>query len=102
MRDTQLNRFAIIRSSGQAENAKDGSTYWSILDAIFQDYQSTENLPTMLLHNGKVVVEKGLYDLAWKYGTAKRDALNAAAEKVRVEHAPEWLLKFEEEANRAR
>lgn len=103
VRDTQLNRFAVVRTNGQADTQKDGSTYWSILDTIHIEFQSAGgnwNRPTMLLHNGKVVVESGLADLAWRYGEDKRKAVNAAAQKVREDHAPDWLRAFEQEINR--
>lgn len=86
--------FAIITWKGVSRNPKEGSNYWSILSDIYEEYQSAGgnwDRPSMLLLNGKVVVEKGLADLAWEYGKDRREAYAKAAAEVVEKHTPAWL-----------
>lgn len=86
--------FAVVYENGRAETQKEGSTYWSILDAVYREYQSAGgnwNRPNMLLLNGKVVIDRGLSDLAWKYGKDAYDARCKADDATKAAHKPGWL-----------
>lgn len=90
----QNDVYAVIYGNGRAETMKDGDTYWSVLDSVYREYQSAGgnwNRPVMLLRNGKVVVEKGLANLAWNYGRDKYEMDAKAAENCKAKHMPEWL-----------
>lgn len=68
--------------------------YFALLDAVYDEYQSAGggwDRPTTLLLNGKVVVDRGLADLAWQYGRDLFAARTKAAEGVREKHTPAWL-----------
>lgn len=86
--------YAVIYANGRAETMKDGATYWSVLSEVYTAYQSAGgnwNQPAMLLKDGKVVVEKGLADLAWQYGKDAYEAQTAAVTANRAKHKPDWL-----------
>lgn len=86
--------FSIIRENGRSENVKDGSDYWSIMDAIYTEYISAGgnwNRPKMLVRNGEIVVHDGLANLAWDYGNDLQKGRNAALLASRSRHKPEWL-----------
>ena len=95
--------YAVVYGNGRADTMKEGSTYWTVLEDVYRAYQSAGgnwNRPVMLLANGKVVVENGLADRAWKYGEDKyRRQMKALADCQR-EHAPDWLTSVEEGASR--
>lgn len=91
---TSPDVYAVIYGNGRAETVKDGMDYWSILDSVYVAYQSAGgnwNRPVMLLRNGKVVVEKGLADLAWNYGREKSDMAQKTYAACKNKHKPEWL-----------
>lgn len=86
--------YAVIYGNGRAETMKDGSSYWTVLDDVYRAYQSAGgnwNRPVMLLANGKVVIETGLADLAWKYGTDLHRRQLRAVQDCKAEHMPDWL-----------
>jgi hypothetical protein len=91
---SKSNIYAVVYGNGRADTMKDGSTYWTVLADVFTAYQSAGgdwNRPVMLLLNGKVVVEKGLADLAWKYGQDRADSIAKAVTDCQARHAPDWL-----------
>ena len=45
----------------------------------------------MLLMDGKVVVESGFADMAWKYGERRRQLFLGVEEAIEAEFTPDWL-----------
>jgi hypothetical protein len=90
--------YAVIYGNGRAETMKEGSTYWSVLSDVYRAYQSAGgdwNRPVMLLANGKVVVESGLADKAWRYGQDLYSRQQRATADCHADHAPAWLADVE-------
>jgi len=96
-----LNRWTVIRYSGKADNIKDGSSYWNVLDEVHTELQgagSSWDAPKMLMHNGVIVISEKLADISYTYCVAKRDALEKAANETRSRFEPEWLDAIERAA----
>lgn len=86
--------FVVVKASGVAKTYTVGTHYFSILRDISEEYGSAGggwDRPVMLLMDGKVVVEKGLADVAWDYGKFAREARKAAEDHIREKFFPEWL-----------
>lgn len=91
-------RWTIIRDSGNTQiEPGEGSTamvgakrsYLDILQMVYVDMMSGGSVydrPNMLLADGKIVVQSDLSKLAYKYGTARKDAIDAAVAKVNKEY----------------
>ena len=96
-----LNRWTVIRYSGKADNIKEGSSYWNVLDDIHTELCGAGgnwDAPNVLMHNGKIVVPEKLHDISYNHCVAKRDALTKAAQETRAKFEPEWLDKIERDA----
>jgi hypothetical protein len=84
------DKFVALDSSGRAENYKEGSTWWSILEDCYLRLQHSDgNRPMKLLRNG-VVVSTDIDDIGYKYSTALRKAIDAARESVRQQFPEPW------------
>lgn len=91
MTQTTFN-YTIIKESGRTEWLPD-KTYQAVLAGVYREYCSAGgNLdrPNMLLLNGKVVVESGLTDLAWKYGNRASALRQAVERQISDEIKPTW------------
>ena len=95
--------FVIIRKDGRAENCDERLDYFDILDSAYAESASADedwNYPSMLILNGKVVVEHGLYMIAHQYGVAKTVAVHNAVYALKERHVPAWLAaRYDEEGS---
>jgi hypothetical protein len=95
---TRPDVYVVLTVSGKVWEPKAAGSYFGILSEVFNSGMSAGgnwDAPSTLILNGKIVVERGLWDLAYAYGTADRDARAAAYEKVKVAHTPDWLAAHE-------
>lgn len=90
-------KWTVIRLSGAAytewgpdePNASGNKDYLGVLDQIYHEMLSggsQYDRPNMLLSNGKVVIDKGLSDLAWEYGSELVNAYTNARLAVNEKH----------------
>lgn len=85
--------WTIIKESGNARFVVDGD-YFEILWAIGYDFMtagSNWDRPTMLMLNGKIVIESGLADIAYKYMKRMKELNSEVSRKIREEFKPDWL-----------
>ena len=85
--------YVVICESGRSQ-LFENKTYWQVLDVLFDAHQSggsNYDRPKILVYNGNVVVEKGLCEIAWKYGSGLRDAYEEARKKVQKVFWPDWV-----------
>ena len=98
--------FVIIRKDGHAENCDERYDYFDILDSAYAESATASsdedwNYPSMLIFNGKVVVEHGLYMIAFQYGVAKTVAVHNAVYALKEKHMPSWLAAcYDEEGEK--
>jgi hypothetical protein len=90
-----MTRAGNIRrfSGGLSSGTESLGPYLSILDGIYIEFQSAGgnwDRPDKLFLNGKIVVESGLADLAWKYAQDRAAATQAAVNAVRNIHIQDW------------
>ena len=84
--------YTIIKESGRAEVYSDRD-YMGILSGVGHEYMSAGgnwDRPNMLLMNGKIVVEYGLADLAWKYMERYRKLREQLDKTMNEEFQPAW------------
>lgn len=84
--------YTIIKESGRAEVYVDRD-YLGILNAVGHEYMSAGgnwDRPNMLLMNGKIVVEYGLADRAWKYMEKYRKLRAEMDRAIVAEFGPAW------------
>ena len=89
---TKPLNYTIIKESGKTEWLPD-SFYQAVLAGIYREYCSAGgnwDRPNMLLLNGKVVVEKGLTDLAWEYGENATALRRVVEKQISDGIKPEW------------
>lgn len=90
-------KWTVIRRSGAAEtfwgpdecNVSGKKDYLEVLDHVYRDMMtggSTYDCPNMLLSDGSVVVESGLTDLAYAYGTDLRNAYEHVRNTTGAKH----------------
>ena len=87
------HNFTIIRYSGHTSWHGD-TEYRAILDLVYADFRTAGrnwDAPNMLLMDGKVVVESGFADMAWKYGERRRELFLGLEEAIEAEFTPDWL-----------
>ena len=87
----ELN-YTIIKKSGRTEWMPE-TTYREVLSRVYLEYLSAGSnwdRPNMLIVNGKVVVESGLADAAWAYGTFERGLRDETERKLSETFKPEW------------
>lgn len=85
--------FTVIKLSGRTEFSSDRD-FFTILSMIGHEFASAGSnwdRPNMLLMNGKVVIEDGLADIAWKYSERNRELHEEIRRKIQSEFAPDWL-----------
>lgn len=93
--------WVVLTMTGKVWSPKAAGGYFGILGEVFNDGMSAGgswDAPNTLILNGRVVVERGLWDLAYAFGAADRDARAKAYEAVRAAHTPEWLAAHNAEA----
>lgn len=89
---TKPFNYTIIKKSGRTEWLPE-TFYQAVLDSVYREYCSAGgnwDRPNMLLLNGKVVVESGLADLAWKYGKNATALRQETEKKITDGVKPEW------------
>lgn len=89
---TSKFNYTIIKKSGKTEWQPD-STYQAVLASIYREYCSASgnwDRPHMLLMNGEVVVESGLADAAWSYGTFAQALRDETERKISEAFKPDW------------
>lgn len=102
MSSDKKSNYVVMRRSGQIMTFRDGiggspqsgGPYLHILGVIADELQSAGNTydaPEKLFLDGKLVVERGLKDLAWNYRQDSVGARDAAANEVKNLHMPNWL-----------
>lgn len=81
-----MTRYTIIKKSGYAENVKDGKTYYNILDEIWIAHLQGANhdYPTMLLRDGKIIIDSNLENVACEYGSLVRNLQQKAEVELRT------------------
>lgn len=90
-------KWTVIRCSGAAETfwgpdehgASGKRDYLDVLNHVYNDMVaggSTYDRPNMLLSDGKVVIDSGLTDLAYAYGTDLRNAYEHARNTTGTKH----------------
>lgn len=87
-------RFTIIRESGRCEFF-DTAGYLDILDKVSVEYNSAGgnwDRPNMLLLNGKVVIDSGLSELAWRFGERRRELREETWDKIKTEFKAPWEM----------
>lgn len=87
------HNFTVIRDSGRTSWHGD-TEYRAVLDLVYADFRtagSNWDAPNMLLMDGKVVVESGFADMAWKYGERRRQLSLGVEEAIEAEFTPDWL-----------
>lgn len=91
------HNYTVIRENGRSEFFPE-SEYFSILANIAAEHMSAGsnwNRPNMLLMDGKVVVEKGLADLAYKFNRYRNEKQAECEADVAEKFTPEWLKEAE-------
>ena len=81
------HNFTVIRDSGRTSWHGD-TEYRAVLDLVYADFRtagSNWDAPNMLLMDGKVVVESGFADMAWKYGERRRQLFLGVEEAIEAE-----------------
>lgn len=87
------NNYVVLTASGRVWSTRASPAYHSILDAIYVEYMSAGgnwDRPDILIHNGKVVVAKGLANIAWDYGKAFIQARMEAAAQINARFEACW------------
>lgn len=87
------HNFTVIRKSGRTSWHGD-TEYRTVLDLVYADFRTAGrnwDAPNMLLMDGKVVVESGFADMAWKYGERRRELFLGLEEAIEAEFTPDWL-----------
>ena len=87
------HNFTVIRDSGRTSWHGDTEDR-TVLDLVYADFRtagSNWDAPNMLLMDGKVVVESGFADMAWKYGERRRQLFLGVEEAIEAEFTPDWL-----------
>ena len=89
---TDKLNYTIIKASGRTEWMPE-TTYQAVLSSVYREYCSAGSNwdgPNMLLLNGRVVVDTGLADIAWRYGTSASKMRNEVERRISDAIKPKW------------
>lgn len=86
------SNYTVIRGSGKPMWFPDYE-YLDVLREVYDEYNTAGgnwDRPQKLLRGDKVVIEKGLSDVAYSYGMRLHQLRAALKDQIKAEFQPEW------------
>lgn len=91
------HKVALVYASGRVEQLKDGVSWHGVIDHVHQYMSgagSGDSPPKMVIHNGKVVFDGDLYQVAWQYS----QAYQAEAKRMKAALDAQFVAPWEEKS----